>query len=92
MVHKTIAFRSNGQNYDVRVIETNTGFDVRVYRADGRAANGYTYHVDHTTNLDHVVTNGRPAYEHLVEIAKSDVENRVWESYCAAVRSDNSNN
>ena len=85
MIIKTEKFSHGGRNYEIRVTKEQSSFEVRAYR-DGQPANGYNYKVDDITNMDHTTKCGVTAYDHLIEVAKSDIENCVWESYLAAVR------
>ena len=82
---KAVPFSFEGRNYEVRVFAATGRYEVRAF-LDGKPANGYSYFVDEVTNLDVATTRGYPAYEHLIELAKSDIQNRVWEQYLAAIR------
>jgi hypothetical protein len=81
---KTEKFSFHGNEYEVRVSAIDGGFEVRAFLGD-KPANGYVYSVSDITNFDFRQSKGMAAYDHLVEIAKSDVQNRYWEKYLAAI-------
>lgn len=85
MTHsKTVSFQFEGKEYEVRVAYKDGRFCVRAY-LNNQLMNGYEYCVDEITDFDFLKSQGITAVDHLVEVAQSDVKNKVWEKYIAAV-------
>jgi len=78
-------FEFEGQEYEIRAIADDKGISVAVFLDDERA-NGYTYRVDHITDYDIKASKGFQGFEHLMDIAESDVKQKYWEQYLDAVR------
>lgn len=81
---KSVPFLFEGKIYNVKVMKSGYEFSVRTY-LDEKPANGYLYTVSETENYDFNTSQGVFAYDHLVSIAKRDVEERVWEKYLEAI-------
>jgi hypothetical protein len=80
---KTKMFEFEGQHHEIRVVVIGTEFKIAVF-LDGKRANGYTYSAEATTNIDMKLSHGVFAYEHLMEVAESDVRQKYWEKYLEA--------
>lgn len=84
---KCKTFQFEGKDYEIKVFKNNNGFYVQsYYKKGGKRANGYSYHVDFITDYDFHSSSDFHIYEHLIEIAKSDIENNVWEKYLHAIK------
>jgi hypothetical protein len=66
--------------YEIRVVSDGERYKVAVFIGNQRA-NDYMYSADAI-----IVTHGIHAYEHLMGIAESDVREKYWEKYLAAVQ------
>lgn len=79
------SFDFEGRTYDIRVAAENGGYRVAVFRGDKRV-NPYAYVAGFITDQDFVFTQGAHAYEHLMDIAESDVRARYWDKYLDATK------
>lgn len=77
-IKKRVPFEFNGKQYEILVIKYENGYKVRAF-INNKPANPWVYSVDYETNMDFEYTIGEPAYEHLIELAKSDVVNKRLE-------------
>ncbi|MCI2245724.1 hypothetical protein L3067_14035 [Xanthomonas sp. PPL568] len=84
-MYETHPFDHNGKKYEVRSASDGCTIRVRAF-LDGKPANGYTYQVEISTQIDAVMSGSavNPARD-LIEIAISDVKRGIWEQYLAAV-------
>lgn len=78
-------FEFEGRSYDVRVQSDGNEYTVAVFVGDDRA-NGYTYTASIVTDTNMKITHGVHAYEHLMDVAESDVREKYWERYIKAVQ------
>lgn len=78
-------FQFEGKQYEVRVGQVGDEYKVRVFQ-DGKPANGYTYSANVITDLDMKMSLGFHAFEHLMDVAESDVRAKYWERYLEAVQ------
>lgn len=74
---KTETFEFEGQTYEIRVMNTDRKYKVKVL-LNNKPVNPYVYTVDFDTAFEYSHDHAETAYEHLMGIARSDVENRVW--------------
>lgn len=66
--------------YEIRVEKDQSGFKVRVF-CGNQPANGYAYHVSFEINDELYCRQNMRAIDHLKDLAKHDVLNRVWEKW-----------
>lgn len=83
-ISKTVQFTVDDKAYEIRADYRDGRFYVRAYLGN-TPANGYEYSVDEITNFDFTKSQGINAVDHLIDVARSDVQNKVWEKYLAAV-------
>lgn len=81
---KAVPFQFEGKDYEIRVFEKDSGYFIRAY-IDNKPANGYGYSVDEVTRVGLAHTKKLSALQHLIDHAQSDIENKVWEKYLAAL-------
>jgi len=81
---KAVPFQFEGKDYEIRVFEKDNGYFIRAY-IDNKPANGYGYSVDEVTCVGLAHTKKLSALQHLIDHAQSDIENKVWEKYLAAL-------
>jgi hypothetical protein len=78
-------FQHDGKEYEIRVESDGNTIHVRAF-FNGKPANGYTYSVEVLTQVDAKITDSLiDPSEELIKTATSDVKNRIWEKYLAAV-------
>jgi len=82
---KSIPFRFEDKEYEIRVFSDGTTFQVQAFR-QGKRANGYAYTVDYMTSASLRQNLGMDAVEHLIRIAKNDIKEKVWERLLEARR------
>ncbi len=84
-MYESRPFEHAGKKYEVRIATDGCTTYVRVFK-DGKPANGYTYQVDHVTQVDAQMSGvGTDLVEVLVTSAKNDVQTGVWERYLESV-------
>ena len=79
LLHKEL-FEFENKSYEVRIYSEGWRFTIRTY-LDGNPANGYEYSVDLPTAFDLQQVHAVDAIQKLVEIAKADVQNKIWERF-----------
>jgi len=77
------SFEFEGKEYEIRLSGEGGRIRVRAY-LEGQRANGYEYSMDEDAISDFARSTSENAIKHLVDLARSDVQNKVWESYLAA--------
>ncbi len=77
---KSVPFDFEGKHYDIRVVLDNGVFRVKAFIGD-QPANGYEYTVEEITNFDFHHTHGLSAFDHLIDVARTDVKTKLWEKY-----------
>jgi hypothetical protein len=82
------SFEFEGRRYEIRVALSGNEYRVAAFLGD-RRANGYTYCVDVHTDFQISATHSIHGYQHLMEIAESDVRLKIWESYVSALMQEN---
>ena len=85
MLIHTENYSFEGKEYQIRVESIQDGYRVRAY-LDGKPANGYMYSADEITGLDMRMSHGISVWFHLINLAKSDIENRIWDQYLEALK------
>lgn len=84
---KSEVFQFEGQEYEIKIFKTNNSYCVQpYYKKDGKPANGYSYYVNFMTDYDIQSNFDFHGYEHLVDTAKSDIENKKWKKYLDAIQ------
>lgn len=78
-------FTHNDEEFEIRASSDDTGTLVRAFKED-KHANGYFYSVDHTVAVGFKQKFGDPI-QHLVDTAKRDIIEGVWEKYVDVVES-----
>jgi len=79
----TEQFQHEGKNYEIRLYGSGWDFTVEAY-LDSKRANGYSYSVSLPTAIDLQRVHGLDSIKLLVEHAKRDIANKVWEKYVEA--------
>jgi hypothetical protein len=82
----TRPFEFEGRKYEIRVVLSDRRYRVPAFLDDKRA-DGFEYSCDVFT--DAAIQSSifdMHGFEHLMNIAESDVRNEIWEQYVAAVR------
>lgn len=77
-IMKRVAFEFEEKKYDILVIREENGYRVRAF-SNNKPVNPWVYSVDFETNMDFNISIGEPAYDHLIEMAKSDVTEKRLE-------------
>ncbi len=88
-------FDFEGRHYKIKVFKNsktdgNYEYIIRAYIND-EPANGYSYHVEFTTNYDFQQKFGNDAVSHLIQQAETDVTNKIWGKYLKAIKQDEKN-
>lgn len=76
-------FQFNGNDYEIRVLAIDGQFKVCAYLGDKQAS--HVHSVDEVTNFDFRQSQGKPAYDQLVEDVKTDIQNRYLEKHIEAI-------
>lgn len=79
LLHKE-PFEFEGKSYELRIYSEGWKFTIKTY-LNGSPANGYKYSVDLPTAFDLQKIHNVDAIQKLVELAKEDIRNKVWERY-----------
>jgi len=79
LLHKEL-FEFEGKSYEVHIYSDGWKFTIRTY-LDGNPANGYKYSVDLPTAFDLKQVRNVDAIQKLIELAKDDIRNKIWERY-----------
>jgi hypothetical protein len=70
---KSIDYESNNENYVIRLFKTQDGFNVNSFKDDKRISP--TYSVSNIAASDFELYYASKAYEALIDLAKSDIDN-----------------
>ncbi len=85
---RTVEFKFDGVTYKIKLFKvSDKKYIVRAFR-DDKPANSYSYHAE---NIDF---DGDEAFinkhvKPLIDIARSDIENKIWEKNQAAIEAIN---
>ena len=82
---KTKKFKFENNEYEVKAILTDEGYKVFA-ELNGKRVNPYVYGATFETELDCNIQNNDSAVDHLMDLAQSDIEQKMWERYLEAVR------
>ena len=75
---KTVMFEFEGSQYEIRIYNQAWDFKVKAYLNDS-PANGYSYSANLPTAIDLNLALELDAIQYLVELAKHDIESKLWE-------------
>lgn len=78
-------FQLENNEYEIQVVADKDGYKVTVVH-NGKRATPYTYCVDFITDSNLKYTQGFRGYQHLMDIAESDVKEKRREKYLETER------
>lgn len=70
---KSIDYKSNNENYVIKLFKSQDGFDVMSFKEEKRISP--TYSVSNISASDFELYYTSKAYEALIDLAKSDIDN-----------------
>ena len=80
-----LPFNHAGKKYEIRIISNGATVFIRAFH-DNKPANGYSYSIDTMVHMDMKSWVGIDGIKELIETAKKDIINGLWEQYLAACR------
>jgi len=87
-VVKSKKFTFENNTYDVTAVSTDEGFKVFA-ELNGKRVNPYVYGASFEIEADCNVQNNESAVDHLMDLAQSDIEQKIWGQYLSAVKQEN---
>ena len=81
-------FETNGEKYQIEMLSNGNEITVRAMQ-NGKPANGYPYRVTNETAHDFAVFAGQDVVKELVKVAKSHVQEQLYEKLIKTLKQKN---